>query len=84
MPKIVHSSTVDGYTKFKPEAFEEIRRTKNFGSSNLHIVHGAFKSGAEASGWNLKKLLKSCFQLLKDRPARRGDFINVTESIQVY
>ena len=30
----------------------------NFGSCNLHIVHGSFKSGAEASGWNLKKIVK--------------------------
>ena len=29
----------------------------DFGSYNLYI-HGAFKSSAEASGWNLKKLLK--------------------------
>ena len=51
-----------------------------FGSCNLHTVHGAFKTGAEASGWTLKQLLKSCFQLLKDSPARRDDFISITES----
>ena len=39
----------------------------------------AFKSGAEASGWNLKKLLKLCFHLLKDTLARRDDFISITE-----
>ena len=39
----------------------------------------AFKSGAEASGWNLKMLLKLCFHLLKDTLARRDDFISITE-----
>ena len=52
----------------------------NFVSCNLHIIHSAFKSGTEASRWNLKKLLKSCFHLLKDTPARRDDFISITET----
>ena len=52
----------------------------NFSSCNLHIVHCAFKPGAEGSGWNLKNMLKSCFHLLKDTPARRDDFISITES----
>ena len=44
------------------------------GSCNLHTVHGSFKTGAEASGWSIKQLLKSCHQILKDSPARRDDF----------
>ena len=52
----------------------------DFGRCNPHIVHGAFKSGAEASGLNLRNLLKSCFQLLKDTRTRREDLISVTES----
>ena len=38
----------------------------NLGSCNLHIIHGAFKTCAEVSGYNVKSLLKSCFQLLKN------------------
>ena len=49
-------------------------------SCNLQIICGAFKSCAEVSGGNLKKLLRLCFQLLKDTLARRGDFSNVEES----
>ena len=45
---------------------------------NLHTVHGAFKAGSEESGWNMKKLLKSCPKILKDSPARRDDFISIT------
>ena len=50
----------------------------DFGSCNLHTVHGSFKTGAEASGWSIKQLLKSCHQILKDSPARRDDFISIT------
>ena len=49
----------------------------------VDIVHGAFKSVPEASGWDLKKLLKPCFQLLKDTQARRDDFISITESTKL-
>ena len=52
----------------------------NFDSCNQHIIHSAFKSGAEASGWNLKELLKSHFQILKDALAICDHFISVTES----
>ena len=50
----------------------------DFGSCNLHTVHESFKTSAEASGWSFKQLLKSCHQILKDSPARRDDFINIT------
>ena len=45
----------------------------DFGSCN-----GSFKTSAEASGWSIKQLLKSCHQILKDSPARRDDFISIT------
>ena len=34
----------------------------DFGSCNLHILHGNLKTGAEKSGWKLKKILKGAFQ----------------------
>ena len=43
-------------------------------------VYGAFKTEAELTGWNIKSLMKGVFQLLKDSPARREDFITVTGS----
>ena len=50
----------------------------DFGTCNLHTVHGAFKAVSEESGWNMKKLLKSCHKILKDSPARRDNFISIT------
>ena len=52
----------------------------NLGSCGLHILHGAFKSGIEATDWGIKATMKGCFQLLHDSPARRADFVSVTGS----
>ena len=38
----------------------------DFESCNLHTIHGAFKVGVESTAWNLKKVMKACFQLLKE------------------
>ena len=43
----------------------------DFGSCCLHIINGAFQRGTEQSGWNLKKTLRSAWQLFHDSPARR-------------
>ena len=33
----------------------------NLGSCGIHVVHGGFKSGVEATGWQLDSLLRSMF-----------------------
>ena len=45
----------------------------NIGSCGLHVIHGMFKAGIEAVGWDLKKLLKGLFQLFHDSAARWSD-----------
>ena len=50
----------------------------NIGSCNLHAVHGALKSSAESTGWNLKKLINGAYHLFS--PARRQDYISITGS----
>jgi hypothetical protein len=52
----------------------------NLGSCGLHIIHGAFKTGASATGWKLDNLLRSLWYLFCDSPARREDFTTVTGS----
>ena len=34
----------------------------NFGSCNLHILHGAFKSGFESTDWELKTTITPLLQ----------------------
>ena len=52
----------------------------NFGSCSLHIVNGAFQTGATATAWDLKKILKATWQILHDSPARRDDFVSETDA----
>ena len=50
------------------------------GTCGLHVMHNAFRRGCEASQWDLESFLSACYTLFRDSPARREDFINVTES----
>ena len=50
------------------------------GSCSLHIVKGAFQSGAESTVWRTKQTLKRVYQLFHDSPVRREDYENVTGS----
>ncbi len=50
----------------------------NLGSCGLHIVHNSFRTGMSATGWDVPAFLSAIYNLLKDAPARREDFINTT------
>ena len=52
----------------------------NIGSCGLHIVNGAFKTGAAASGWEIDSLLSGLYWLFKESPARREDYRIATGS----
>ncbi len=57
----------------------------NIGSCGLHIVHNAYKSGIEATGWKMDYILQSLYQIFKDTPARRDDYCKaVGESEPLY
>ena len=47
----------------------------DIGSCSLHVVHGAFKSGIEATNWDLKKIMKATWKFFDDSPARRNIYI---------
>ena len=49
---------------------------------SLHVIHGAFITGSESTNWEMKKKIKKIkgsFQLLHGSPARRADYLSVTE-----
>ena len=52
----------------------------NIRSCGLHTIHGAFKTGAESTSWNIRKTLHGSYQILHDSPARRDDFETITTS----
>lgn len=52
----------------------------DLGSCGLHVVHGAFKTGVQSTGWELKEFLISLHYLFDKAPARRGHFTKTTSS----
>ena len=53
---------------------------ESIGSCGLHIVSGALQTGAEKTGWDIKKVLKAMFNLFHDSPARRDEYIRINAS----
>ena len=45
----------------------EFHHLISIGSCGLHIVHGAFRTGAEATDWSTKKILRAAYIVLHDR-----------------
>ena len=48
------------------------------GSCGLHILHGSFKTGVNATEWKLVKILKGLYKLFDDSPARRAEYTELT------
>lgn len=51
------------------------RKLLNVGSCGLHITHNAFRKGCKSSGWNIDTTLSSFYDLFKESPARREDYL---------
>ena len=58
---------------------QELPKLLNIGSYNLHVIHGAFKIGFQSVEWNIGKLMKASSNLFDDSPARRADYVTVTD-----
>ena len=52
----------------------------NIASCSLQVLHGAFKRGMEAAGWDVGKVLKAIWQFFHDSPARREMYSGICES----
>ena len=48
------------------ERKKDIQELLDIGTCGLHTIHGAFKTGMEASGWEIKKTLKAAYTILHD------------------
>ena len=58
---------------------QELPKLLNIGSCNLHVIHSSFKSGFQSVEWNIGKLMKASYNLFHNSPARRADYVTVTE-----
>ena len=70
LERLLHLST-DGLKRYYPNIID-------IGSCSLHVVHGAFKSGIEATNWDLK-IMKAMWKIIDDSPARRDIYIKICE-----
>lgn len=52
----------------------------NFGTCGLHTVHLAFKTGCKNTNWEIVSFLRALYNLFKNVPSRRADFIKITGS----
>jgi len=52
----------------------------DMGSCCLHVVHGAFRTAIQATGWKVVEYLRTSYYLFKDVPARRADYIRFSKS----
>lgn len=52
----------------------------DIGSCGLHVVHGAFRTAFESTGWKIDAFLRSLWYLFHDSPARRADYKEITGS----
>lgn len=52
----------------------------NIGTCGLHTIHGAFKTGMKATTWDIVGFLRAVYNLFKDSPARRADYIRYSKS----
>ena len=48
------------------------------GICGLHIVHGSFKYGLNATKWDLDKILSAMWKIFDQSPSRRADFESQT------
>ena len=55
---------------------KDIPSTIHIGSCNQHILHGAFKTAMDQSGWSIDKILKALYCILHDSPARRDLYVS--------
>ena len=84
--KHIYHISVDGpsvnlkfYDVFKDTCVDGIFHSLiDIGVCSFHVIHGAFRTGAEASGWKPKFTLKGLHKILHDTPAHRDDYTSIT------
>ena len=73
----------DEVVKHREETELGIPQLIYLGSCSLHVVHGAFKTGAQATTWNIDSLLRALHYLFHNSPARTEDYVKLTDSTQL-
>ena len=59
---------------------EQLPGLINVGSCGIHVVHGAFRSGAQKTKLGFDSILKALYKLFDESPAKREDYSAVNGS----
>jgi hypothetical protein len=59
---------------------ETTEHIMDLGSCGLHVIHGPVGYGISSVKWEILGFLSGIYYLRNDTPARRGDFVSLTES----
>ena len=70
---------VTSWSSCKAAWAKELSKLFNIGSLTLHVIHGAFKTGFKSAEWGTENLMKALYNLFHNLPARRPDYVTVTE-----
>jgi hypothetical protein len=62
------------YKLLKEEVSPDSPLLLDTGSCGLHIAHGAFHHGHDATSWNVNGVLSAIWRLFKDSPAKRAAY----------
>ena len=75
-----HNFNIKFHQEFSAHFKESnIRSHIDIDSCSLHIIHRRFTTGAEKSGWKLRKVLKGAYHMLHNTPARKEDYESLTD-----
>ena len=66
--------------KVKDRNKNELPQIMDVVSCGLHVVHGAFKNGVNATGSQLEKILKAMWKLFNDLLSRRDLYIKLNQT----
>ena len=70
-----HNFNIKFHQEFSAHFKESNTRSHiDIDSCSLHIIHRRFTTGAEKSGWKLRKVLKGAYHILHNTPARKEDY----------
>ena len=68
------------FKDFTEDRGEDLPKLLDLGTCSLHVIHGAFTTGIQKTGWGLDVLLRSLYYLFDHSPARSEDYTEIMKS----
>lgn len=75
----VNKKLLNDLTTFLSEIEPNNPKMFDLGTCGLHVVHNAFKTGMQITEWNIVGFLRAIYNIFKEAPARKADYIYYTQ-----